>query len=269
MSKTILITGATDGIGLATARYLAEAGHRLLIHGRDTKKLAERQAMLSGLQGAVPVSTFCADLSRLDEVARMAAEVQDACDHLDVLINNAGVYATRGKRAQNGWDTRFVVNTLAPYLLARKLAPLLGSEGRVINLSSAAQSSVDLAAMQGEPLLADGAAYAQSKLALTMWSRYWGLNRQPEDPIVVAVNPGSLLGSKMVTEAFGIAGGDLSIGADILVRAALSEQFANASGQYFDNDAGRFGPPHADALDADKTRAVVGEIERLIAPWLD
>ncbi|MBY5920211.1 SDR family NAD(P)-dependent oxidoreductase [Ferrimonas balearica] len=268
MAKTILITGATDGIGLTTARYLAEAGHSLLIHGRNEKKLADCQAMLSALPGAGPIQTCLADLSNLDEVVAMASDILASGTRLDVLINNAGVYATPHKRAEQGWDTRFVVNALAPYLLARKLAPLLGSEGRVVNLSSAAQSSVELDGMRGERLLSDGAAYAQSKLALTMWSRYWGLNRAPTDPIIVAVNPGSLLGSKMVTEAFGIAGGDLSIGADIVVRAALSEDFANASGQYFDNDTGHFASPHPDALNAETCAEVVNAIEALLSEYL-
>ena len=82
--------------------------------------------------------------------------------------------------------------------------------------------------------------------------------------MVVSVNPGSLLATKMVKEGFGMAGSDMSIGVDILVRAALADEFANASGQYFDNDAGRFASPHPDALDPKTTKAVVLEIERLV-----
>ncbi|MBY6185709.1 SDR family NAD(P)-dependent oxidoreductase [Marinobacter hydrocarbonoclasticus] len=264
MAKTLLITGATDGIGLATAKMLAAEGHTLILHGRNAEKLESCRAQLAGIPGAGPVETVQADLSRLEEVEALADRLLAKQQPLDVLINNAGVYNTPAPQAGNGLDVRFVVNTLAPYLLARKLAPLLGAEGRVVNLSSAAQSSVDLAALKGETSLSDGAAYAQSKLAMTIWSRLWGLNRAADDPIIIAVNPASLLGSKMVSEAFGIAGGDLSIGADILIRAALSEAFANASGQYFDNDAGRFAPPHADALDSDKSQRVMNAIVSLL-----
>ena len=84
-------------------------------------------------------------------------------------------------------------------------------------------------------------------------------------PLVIAVNPGSLLDSKMVKEAFGQSRGGVEVGANILLRAALSEEFADASGLYFDNDSGQFAPPHPDALDEIKTAAVVKAIEGLIS----
>ena len=107
-------------------------------------------------------------------------------------------------------------------------------------------------------------AYAQSKLALTMWSRHMAGELKDKGPAIIAVNPGSMLGSKMVKEGFGVAGGDLAIGATILVRAALDAKFATASGRYFDNDSGRFAPPHPDALDDGKCADVVRVIESLI-----
>ena len=84
--------------------------------------------------------------------------------------------------------------------------------------------------------------------------------------MIVAVNPGSLLASKMVKDAYGVAGSDLGIGADILVRAALSDQFANASGCYFDNDHGQFASPHSDALNAEKNAILVEAIGALLSP---
>jgi NAD(P)-dependent dehydrogenase (short-subunit alcohol dehydrogenase family) len=107
-------------------------------------------------------------------------------------------------------------------------------------------------------------AYAQSKLALTIWSREMAL-AQKDGPVIVAVNPGSMLGSKMVKEGFGVAGGDIRIGADILTRAALGDEFAEASGLYFDNDSGQFASPHPDALDRHKSQEVVRVIETVLA----
>lgn len=75
---------------------------------------------------------------------------------------------------------------------------------------------------------------------------------------------GSMLGTKMVKEAYGVAGGDVGIGADILHRAALSDELADASGKYFDNDSGRFAPPHPDALDREKSAGVVRAIEAIL-----
>lgn len=98
-----------------------------------------------------------------------------------------------------------------------------------------------------------------------MWSRTLAEDLGDKGPVVVAVNPGSLLGSKMVKEGFGIPGGDLAIGVDILMRAALSDEFAGATGQYFDNDSGRFASPQPDGLDDAKCREVVKAIEDVLA----
>ena len=263
MAKTVLVTGATDGIGLATAHALAKLGHTVLLHGRNPEKLNVVQTELTGSGQAGMVHSYVADLSRMEEVEKLAQAV--AADHLslDVLINNAGVYDTPNVRTVDGLDTRFAVNSFAPYLLTKRLWDLLSaaSGGRVVNLSSAAQSPVQIDALLGKVALSAGAAYAQSKLALTMWSQGLALSSNGEDPAVIAVNPGSMLGSKMVKEAFGVAGGDVSQGADVLVSAALSDEFADANGRYFDNDSGRFASPHPDALDRRKSKTVVDAID--------
>lgn len=259
MRKLILVTGSTDGIGLETARKLSAKGHTVLLHGRNPAKLdAAKQALGGDLEG------YVADLSRLADVEELAKSVTAKHRKIDVLINNAGVFKTPDPITPDGLDVRFVVNTLAPYVLTQRLLPSMGTSGRVINLSSAAQAPVNLKALAGQARLADMEAYAQSKLALTIWSRELA-KKLPAGPIVVAVNPGSLLASKMVKEGFGVAGNDLSIGADILDRAALSDEFASASGKYFDNDAGRFAEPHTDALDPQKSEKLMDVIEDVLA----
>jgi NAD(P)-dependent dehydrogenase (short-subunit alcohol dehydrogenase family) len=182
-----------------------------------------------------------------------------------VLINNAGVFAMADPRTNEGLDARFAVNTLAPYVLACGLAGRLGPQGRIVNLSSAAQAPVSIDALTGRERLSDDQAYAQSKLALTMWTRALADRWGEGDPLLVAVNPGSLLASKMVRDAYGMQGKDIGIGADILTRAALSDEFASASGQYFDNDRGRFADPHLDALDPAKVAQMMDALEGLVA----
>lgn len=266
MQKTILITGSTDGIGLATAEMLISQGHRVLVHGRNPAKLEKTEGKLSAVAGGGSVEGYVADLSRIGDVEALAKAVAERHDKLDVLINNAGIFRTPEPITQDGLDVRFVVNTIAPYLLTQRLLPLLGATGRVVNLSSAAQSPVDLQALVGKTRISDDfKAYAQSKLALTMWSRSMALSSGENSPMIVAVNPGSMLGSKMVKEGFGVAGGDIGIGADILTRAALSDEFESASGKYFDNDAGRFDSPHSDALDSKKSEQIVRTIETILA----
>lgn len=259
MPKTILITGATDGIGRLTAERLVSAGHRVLLHGRNAKKL---QAVADALGGVT--ECFVADLGSFADVNAMAAQILERHAHLDVLINNAGVFKTAQPTTGDGLDVRFVVNTLAPFLLTKRLLPLLGETGRVVNLSSAAQARVNTEALQGRGRLDDMAAYSQSKLALTIWTRELAAER-PSGPLLVSVNPGSLLATKMVTEGFGMAGNDVGIGASILVEAAVGDRFVGRSGQYFDNDARLFADPNPAALDASHARAVMNAIDTVVA----
>ncbi|WLR46615.1 SDR family NAD(P)-dependent oxidoreductase [Halobacillus litoralis] len=253
----ILVTGATDGIGLATARMLVEQGHQVLLHGRNEEKLESVAKEL----GEENTERFVADLSKLAEVKEFAQKVVEEHDQLDVLINNAGVYSAPNVVTEDGLDIRFAVNTSAPYLLTKALLPLMDESSRVINLSSAAQQPVDERAMMGEAKVSDGEAYGQSKLAITMWS--FELAKHVS-PAIIAVNPMSLLGSKMVKNAFGTDGHDIKIGGDILCRAALSDTFADASGKYFDNDRGNFGDPHSDARDSDKCAALIQQLDAII-----
>ncbi|WP_028771389.1 SDR family NAD(P)-dependent oxidoreductase [Shewanella waksmanii] len=264
MHKTILLTGATDGIGLETAKALLALGHNVLLHGRSSDKLAKVAAQLASINSDLQLETYVADLSQMADVKALAESVCSAHEHIDVVINNAGIYVTQNTVSIDGFDIRFAVNTLAPYLLTKLLLPIMPSDGRVVNLSSAAQANFDIDSLTSPSPLSDSAVYAQSKLAITMWSRQLAQTLGTNAPAIIAVNPASMLGSKMVKQAYGVSGGDLSIGADILVRAALSAEFADASGKYFDNDAGQFRQPHADVNDTNKTKHVVETIENAL-----
>jgi len=257
MSKTILITGATDGIGLLTAKMLADQGHAVLLHGRSADRLAAAKAAVGG-----DAKTYQADLSSLDETAALAQQILADHAQLDVLINNAGVLKASETVLPNGQDLRFVVNTLAPYVLTNALLPIIPDEGRILNLSSAAQAPVDVAAMKGGVAMDHMSAYAQSKLAITIWSQVMAAEN-PKGPVIIPVNPGSLLASKMVKEGFGVAGNDLAIGADILCRLSLDAAFANDSGRYWDNDAGGFGQAQSAASDPAHVAAVMDAIKAL------
>lgn len=265
-TKTILITGSTDGIGLTTAKMLLLKGHHVLIHGRNAEKLkAVVQELTAFNRGSV--DHYLCDLSEMKNVALFAREIKESHTKIDVLINNAGVYRTSHHITSENLDTRFAVNTIAPYLLTEALLPLLGLTGRIINLSSAAQAPFHIEALSTPSRFPDGQVYAQSKLAITMWSKHLA-DTLIEGPVVIAVNPGSMLGSKMVKEAYSVTGGDLRIGGTILTRLALEAQFSTATGGYFDNDSGRFANPHPDGMDPGKCLAVVTQIESILAKLL-
>lgn len=259
MTKTLLITGSTDGIGLLTAKTLAAQGHKILLHGRSDAKLAAAQAEVG--HGA---ETYAADLSRMADVHALAAEIKSRHDSLDAIINNAGVFKVGETQTDDGFDMRFMVNTFAPYVLTLDLLPILAADGRIVNLSSAAQAPIDLNVLQGKKQVDDMSAYAQSKLAITIWTRELAKDL-PKGKVAVAVNPGSLLASKMVKEGFGVAGNDLQIGADILTQAALDPSFSDANGKYFDNDNGVFANPHAAALNAEHSAMVIKGIHTAVA----
>jgi len=256
--KTILITGATDGIGLAAAKRLAEDGHHLLLHGRNQEKLeAVRDEM------SADTEIYLADLSNMTEVNALADKAAARSGKIDVLINNAGVFKTSEPITPEGLDIRFAVNTLAPYLLTRLLLPSMPKDGRVVSLSSAAQEPVDLRALKGNEKLGDMDAYAQSKLALIIWTKALAAEH-PDGPTFIALNPGSLLATKMVREGFGIDGSDVNIGSDIIANAALSDDFADRSGEYYDNDGNGFSDPHPAALDVEASAQVMKAIKELV-----
>ena len=249
MKKKILITGATDGLGYLAAKELIRLGHQVIIHGRSSKKLDHAMTELQ------PAGSLHCDLSDLDSVHQTAKALPT---DLDVLINNAGVFRTAAPITTTGMDIRFVVNTLAPLQLTLAAMANMNTESKIINLSSAAQAPVNLDALAGTHHLDDEfLAYAQSKLALTHWTRHLA---QQTDTLMCSVNPASLLATKMVSEGFGLAGSDPNKGRDILIRAALSEDFARhlrvQPGAYFDNDLGDFGPAHENADDSELNRQV-------------
>ncbi|QGG79639.1 SDR family NAD(P)-dependent oxidoreductase [Litorivicinus lipolyticus] len=254
MTLRVLITGATDGIGKVAAAELIAAGHQVWIHGRDPDKLGAVADELG------TPHAWCCDLSDLVEVKLAHGQLAQT---FDVLVNNAGVFKTPQPRTDQGLDARFAVNTIAPLMLAQAVIKGMPDNGRIVNLSSAAQAPVDLDALAGRSQLADDfQAYAQSKLAITQWTAHLAIH-VPQ--LCVAVNPGSLLATKMVTEGFGVAGSDVRQGSDIIVRAATGDEFLGHSGEYFDNDAGHFAPAHPNTADVASNARVFAACDALAA----
>lgn len=260
--KHILITGSTDGIGKLLAKKLAHEGHHVYLHGRNADKLTKVIDTIKTETGNANISGFVADFSNLNDVKRMAAEVIEKTPQLDVLINNAGIFKTSQPLNADGMDVRLVVNYLAPYVLTNQLLPQLekAQNPRIVNLSSAAQAPVSLAALQGKAHLDTNEAYAQSKLALTMWS--FDLAKELGSRIsVIAVNPGSLLNTKMANDAYGQHWSSADKGVNILYDLSLSKEYEGVTGKYFDNDLGElkgsFSQAHPDVYKTKKTHKLL------------
>lgn len=267
MKKSILITGSTDGIGKLAALKMAKEGHQLYLHGRNIEKLNTVIAEIKQESRNGSIDGFIADFSDLNEVKKMSEAINKDVSHLDVLINNAGVFKSSQSITKDGLDVRIVVNHFAPYLLTNNILDKLraSSESKIINLSSAAQSSISLEFLDGKIDVSAQEAYAQSKLAILMWSFY--LAKQEENISVNALNPGSLLNTNMVREAYGKYWSPADKGADIIYELALIKKSTEIDGKYFDNDRGDFGPAHSDAYNNELINQLIEKTENKINPY--
>ncbi|MFD0684000.1 SDR family NAD(P)-dependent oxidoreductase [Actinomadura fibrosa] len=164
--QTILITGATDGLGRALAAELAAEGATVLVHGRDDQR---GKAALQEIGGRA--AWYRADLSSLAEVRALAEAVRADHPRLDVLVNNAGIGASGGRaESADGHELRFAVNYLSHYLLTRELLPVLTSSApaRIVNVSSLGQTAIDFDDVMITRGYTGVRAYCQSKLAQIM-----------------------------------------------------------------------------------------------------
>lgn len=255
--KTILITGSTDGIGKLTALKLAKEGHEVYVHGRSKAKVDSVITEIKNASNNENIKGFIADFSDLNAVKQLAEQIKNNISSIDILINNAGILKTPSEKTKDGLDIRMSVNYLAPYILTEAIIPVLekGTNTIIVNLSSAAQSSVKKGILTGDVSTSANEAYAQSKLALTMWSFYFA--KQHPNITTIAVNPGSLLNTKMAKEAYGQHWSPAEKGVDILYDLAMSEANKNESGKYFDNDKGSFSNAHPDAYDEAKIQTLL------------
>lgn len=256
MTKSILVTGATDGIGKETARILAARGARVVIHGRTLEKAEAARAEIERQTGRKLPAPLAAELADLDEVRALAEAWGER--PLDVLIHNAGIYQTRRRLTPDGRELTIAVNHDAPFLLTHLLLQALreAPQGRVVNVSSIAHArghidvdDIDLA--RGfEPY----AAYAASKLANVLFTVELArrLRALPDNRVTVnALHPG-VVSTKLLKAGFGGGGSDsLEEGAATSVHLALDD--VAVTGGYFASS--RESRPARTAGDAELCRA--------------
>src|SRR5918997_4381151 len=243
-----LITGATSGIGKATAMGLANMGASVVMVGRDRGRGEAAMAEIKERSGNASVDLILADLSSQKEVRRLADEFKEAHPRLDVLINNAGVFRSERITTADGIEETFAVNHLAYFLLTNLLLGTLGAgaPSRIVNVASADHSNatIDFDDLQGEKGYTGAKAYSQSKLANVLFThelarrlRGTGVTANCLHPGVVGTNLGS-----GVSGAFGFVVRALrplmkspEKGAETSVYLASSPEVEGSSGGYFVN----------------------------------
>lgn len=234
--QTILVTGATDGIGKQTAIDLASRGATVIVHGRNGERGRAAVEQIVRFTGNENIRFHKADFSSLAEVRRFAAEVQDGYAGLDALINNAGTGGS-GARAlsRDGYELMLAVNYLAPFLLTGLLLPMLkANSARVVNVASASQKRIDLSDLMLERGYSPLAAYQQSKLALVAFTFELAETFRSSGITSNCLHPGTYLDTKMVRESGVTPLGSVRSGADAVVHLAVSAELEGVTGGYFD-----------------------------------
>jgi NAD(P)-dependent dehydrogenase (short-subunit alcohol dehydrogenase family) len=266
--QTILITGATDGLGRGLAAELAAAGATVLVHGRDQTRASHTIVELQASSGNQKLHWLRADLSSLEEVRALARRVATECDRLDVLVNNAGIGTTlpgggRRLESEDGYELRFAVNYLAGYLLTRMLLALLArsAPARVVNVSSAGQAPLDFDDVMLERNYDGVQAYCQSKLAQIMFT--FDLAEEFDDGVLAAtcLHPATYMPTKMVRAAGVKPVSTMQQGVEATLRLVADPLLEGTTGVYFNGT--RPASPHPQALDHDARRRLRELSDRL------
>ena len=236
---TVLVTGATDGLGRQVAEDLGGMGATVLLHGRDRARCDRAVREIRDATGSEGIRSYLADFSSLEEVRRLADELDSDHERLDVLVNNAGIVGDRStgrERSRDGYELTFAVNHLAHFLLTRLLEPLLrrSAPARVVNVASGAQRRFDFDDVMLERRWDPMRAYSQSKLAQVMFT-FELAERVPADEMTAnCLHPATLMDTKMVRQAFGRSRSSVREGADATVRLAADPELEGVSGRYFE-----------------------------------
>ena len=234
-NKTILITGATDGIGKETARQLAMMDARVIIHGRNLEKAERVREEIIVAASNEKVEIMIADFSSLNQVRSLADQVLSTHEHLDVLINNAGVYTTKKAITPDGYEMTFAVNHLAHFLLTNLLLDRIkaSAPARIITVSSSAHfdARFDIENLNAEKKFHGWGAYCISKLANLLFT--FALARRLEKSGVTAnsLHPGFINTNILGRDVPGRK--PVAEGAETPVYLASSNEVKDVSGQYF------------------------------------
>src|SRR6266699_4077664 len=241
--QVILITGATDGLGKAVAMQLAHTGDTLLLHGRDEARGQQALKEIRARTGNTRLFWYRADFVALAQVRALAERLAREQEHLEVLVNNAGIGTTlpgggRRQESEDGFELRFAVNYLAPFLLTRLLLPTLrqSAPARIVNVRSAGQAPINFRDVMLERGYDGVQAYCQSKLAQVMLTIDLAEELRGSGVTVNCLHPATFMPTKMV-----VAGGVQPIstieeGVEATMRLVAAPELDEVSGRYFNGE---------------------------------
>jgi NAD(P)-dependent dehydrogenase (short-subunit alcohol dehydrogenase family) len=246
--KTILVTGATDGLGRALAHALAAGGATVLIHGRDAERIRRTETEIRRAGGRGELRSYRADLSSLADVRRMAEEIRARETRLDVLVNNAGIGRTgpggdRRMLSADGYELRFAVNYLAGYRLTRLLLDLLiaSAPARIVNVASAGQAALDFDDVMLERGYTGGRAYGQSKLAQILFTFTLADELAGTGVTATCLHPATYMPTKIVAAP----ASTLAEGVAATLRLAVDPALDGVTGEYFNGTRAARADPQA------------------------
>jgi len=242
--KTIVITGATSGIGEVAALRLAEQGARIVHIARDEKRAAATQAALQKANPAATHVVHIADLSLLSEMKRVARAVAAAEPKIDVLIDNAGAMFNRRQVTADGLEKTFALNHMAYFIITNLLLPNIVDGGRIVVTASNAHRGavLDFSDLQSEQGYSGFSVYSRSKLMNILFTRALAC-RLDRGITANALHPG-FVATRFGDQSGGVMGGVIKLikpvgaispekGAQTIVYLAASPEVAGVNGEYF------------------------------------
>jgi NAD(P)-dependent dehydrogenase (short-subunit alcohol dehydrogenase family) len=245
-ASTVLVTGATSGLGRYLAQELAGSGWSVLAHGRDRERVGKLAGELGN--GARP---YVADLASLDAVRQLAEQVRQDVPRLDVLVNNAGIgFGGQGSQRQvseDGHELRFAVNYLAPVLLTRLLLPLLtaSAPARIVNVGSIGQSGFDPRDAEFTKGYNGVDAYRRAKLALAAFTFDLADELADAKVTVNCLHPATFMNTAMVTEGGIEPRSTVEEGGAATLRLITDPALDGVTGQFFNGMAASRALPEA------------------------
>ena len=238
-NKTVLVTGATDGIGRETALQLARMGARVLVQGRDKIKGAQVVADINRETRNKKTSLYISDFSSLADVKRMAEEIRREHRELHVLVNNAGNFFKERLLSSDGIEMTLAVNYFAPFLLTMLLLDLLkaSAPARIVNVASSSHrfiKSIDFENLQSMSNYDSFNAYSLSKLGNVLFTLSLADMLNGTGVTVNALDPG-VVDTKLLRKSYHLEGVSPEEGARTSVYLASSQSIEGVSGKYYKN----------------------------------